>query len=127
MWCVMKICVYTAYFTSLFLLLLHQKLCFYINACGGVAGCVVTSDASAADVNECHSVNDCSDMCVNTVGSFRCACNPGYELESDRYTCIGEQPRHTDHPAKQGWLSAPITPLTKAEIAGDFTVTIPSR
>lgn len=35
-----------------------------------------------ADKDECEFdlSNDCNDICVNTVGSFECACRAGYEL-----------------------------------------------
>ncbi|XP_076875977.1 bone morphogenetic protein 1b isoform X2 [Brachyhypopomus gauderio] len=29
----------------------------------------------------------CGQRCVNTLGSYRCVCEPGYELASDRRTC----------------------------------------
>ena len=45
----------------------------------------------AADVNECSTNNGgCSHVCTNTVGSFVCSCNTGYELDSDETTCSGE-------------------------------------
>ena len=32
------------------------------------------------DVNECESgTSGCSQLCSNTVGSFECSCNDGYE------------------------------------------------
>ncbi|KAI0210591.1 hypothetical protein LSAT2_004679 [Lamellibrachia satsuma] len=41
-----------------------------------------------ADINECTlSIHNCSDICVNTIGGFRCECRPGYKLGSDRSTC----------------------------------------
>ncbi len=47
---------------------------------------------SFADNNECLPNNgrgECSDICVNTVGSFRCLCNTGRQLGSDGKTCTG--------------------------------------
>lgn len=54
-----------------------------------------------ADVDEC-SVNgggcrchpdlgmgNCSSSCSNTVGSFQCLCNEGYELDTTNLICIG--------------------------------------
>lgn len=40
------------------------------------------------DVNECQESNLCNQLCVNTIGSYRCACEPGFQLRSRR--CIGE-------------------------------------
>ena len=31
----------------------------------------------------------CMDVCVNTIGSYRCDCRPGYELSSDGRRCEG--------------------------------------
>jgi hypothetical protein len=44
---------------------------------------------SCIDVDECaSSIADCSQNCVNVVGSFNCECEFGYNLEDDRKTCI---------------------------------------
>ncbi|XP_068178745.1 nephronectin isoform X2 [Antennarius striatus] len=40
------------------------------------------------DVNECGSPErPCSQRCMNTHGSYRCYCEPGYTLGADGYTC----------------------------------------
>lgn len=39
------------------------------------------------DINECDIPGFCSQHCVNMRGSFRCACDPEYTLESDGRTC----------------------------------------
>ena len=42
------------------------------------------------DINECDVKNGgCSHMCVNEPGSFSCRCSSGYELHTDKKTCIG--------------------------------------
>ena len=44
-----------------------------------------------ADVNECNSTNGgCNHVCTNTIGTFLCSCNSGYELDADQRTCVGE-------------------------------------
>ena len=41
------------------------------------------------DINECSSGNGgCSQICTNTVGSYRCRCITGFTLSSRR--CIGK-------------------------------------
>lgn len=39
-------------------------------------------------MNECQESNPCNQHCLNTIGSYRCACEPGFQLRSRR--CIGK-------------------------------------
>ena len=49
-----------------------------------------TSQCFIIDVNECLSNNGgCSQRCINTLGTFRCECTPGYSLSSDGRSCHG--------------------------------------
>ncbi|XP_060534565.1 protein tolkin-like [Cylas formicarius] len=42
-----------------------------------------------AEYDECVRTNHgCEQMCVNTLGSYHCACNPGFELHSDSKSCV---------------------------------------
>ena len=43
------------------------------------------------DTNECGN-NDggCNQTCGNTVGSYNCECNEGYNLNSDEHGCDGK-------------------------------------
>ena len=40
-----------------------------------------------SDINECRSNSRCEQVCINTLGSYRCACEEGYALRSDGTTC----------------------------------------
>ena len=41
-------------------------------------------------VNECSDgTHNCSQLCINTIGSFTCKCDDGYELDFDDVTCNG--------------------------------------
>ena len=43
------------------------------------------------DFDECGVNNGgCEQICTNTIGSFNCTCNAGFELAYDRRTCNGE-------------------------------------
>uniref|UniRef100_A0A5F8H493 Metalloendopeptidase n=1 Tax=Monodelphis domestica TaxID=13616 RepID=A0A5F8H493_MONDO len=41
------------------------------------------------EVDECSwpDRNGCEQRCVNTLGSYKCACDPGFELTADKKTC----------------------------------------
>lgn len=43
-------------------------------------------------MDECSSPDNgqCEQRCINTLGSYRCACEPGYELAADRRSCESE-------------------------------------
>ena len=43
------------------------------------------------DTNECEDDNGgCDHTCINIGGSYQCACNDGYKLNSDFHSCIGK-------------------------------------
>ena len=40
------------------------------------------------DVDECSEQSDsCSQVCINTIGSYTCSCNAGFSLDSDGRSC----------------------------------------
>lgn len=41
------------------------------------------------DVDECDSVHNCSDICVNEPGSYRCLCPDGFVLDNSATLCVG--------------------------------------
>ena len=44
------------------------------------------------DVDECAvEENGCDQICINTDGSFECACNTGYVLDEDNISCISKE------------------------------------
>ena len=46
---------------------------------------------TCGDIDECEAgLHECQQLCVNTVGGFRCECNSGYELDDDGSTCSGK-------------------------------------
>ena len=41
-----------------------------------------------ADVDECsEGTSGCSQLCTNTIGSYTCTCDNGYQLTNDNHTC----------------------------------------
>ena len=43
------------------------------------------------DVNECATgMDECQQVCEDTVGSFRCLCFSGYDLNADFTSCSGQ-------------------------------------
>ena len=44
----------------------------------------------SSDIDECFERSDgCDHYCINTVGSYYCACMDGYVLEPDNHICTG--------------------------------------
>ena len=45
-----------------------------------------------ADINECsqNETNACDQLCINTDGSFMCACEEGYEFNEETNQCEGD-------------------------------------
>ncbi|KAF7272619.1 protein tolkin-like [Rhynchophorus ferrugineus] len=42
-----------------------------------------------AEFNECEKTDHgCEQLCINTLGSFMCGCEPGFELHSDKISCV---------------------------------------
>lgn len=54
----------------------------------------LNSTTPVNDIDECalHRGHICGQICVNTIGSYRCECNPGFTLHSDGSTCIEDEP-----------------------------------
>ena len=47
------------------------------------------SEGNCWDIDECTEMqHKCEGLCLNTKGSYACACTQGYSMSSDRYTCI---------------------------------------
>ena len=47
------------------------------------------------DRDECSGVNDCHQLCINTIGSFECDCFERFQLDpADNVTCTGKYSIH---------------------------------
>lgn len=53
--------------------------------------CALTCVFFLSEEDECAKPDNggCEQRCVNTLGSFKCACDPGYELAPDKKSCEG--------------------------------------
>ncbi|XP_057363933.1 hemicentin-1 isoform X3 [Manis pentadactyla] len=50
-----------------------------------------TSDGlSCQDINECQESSPCHHRCFNTIGSFHCGCEPGYQLKGRKCMDVNE-------------------------------------
>ena len=46
---------------------------------------------SHTDIDECsEGISGCSQLCSNTIGSYNCNCQNGYQLGIDNHTCLGK-------------------------------------
>ena len=42
-------------------------------------------------MDECqNSTNNCDQHCININGSYKCACDSGFTLSEDGYSCLGK-------------------------------------
>ena len=49
------------------------------------------STLSFIDIDECFEESDeCNQACTNSVGSYICSCNSGYQLAANQKTCVGK-------------------------------------
>ena len=48
------------------------------------------------DENECDTPSSCSQICTDTIGSYKCECADMYELMPDRKTCKAESEFSTE-------------------------------
>lgn len=63
-------------------------------------GLVSHTFSPLAEVDECSRPNrgGCEQRCLNTLGSYKCSCDPGYELAPDKRHCEGECPAGSQDP-----------------------------
>lgn len=51
--------------------------------------CPAFPPTSISDIDECR-YRYCQHRCVNLPGSFRCQCEPGFQLGPNNRSCVGE-------------------------------------
>lgn len=51
-----------------------------------------------SDVDECRGKHPCDQQCMNTAGSYRCACSDGFRLAGDGRSCQSLPPSPTPPP-----------------------------
>ena len=42
------------------------------------------------DIDECKQDNECTQICTNLEGGYKCSCRDGYRLANDSVTCLGK-------------------------------------
>lgn len=58
----------------------------YLSQCFNIKSCWLL------DVDECEDPdNECTQLCNNYIGGYRCFCRPGYILDPDKHTCQGNE------------------------------------
>ncbi|NXB77102.1 HMCN1 protein, partial [Donacobius atricapilla] len=90
--------------------------------CG--AGFRSTPDGSSCqDINECQESNSCHQRCFNTIGSFHCGCDPGFQLKGRKCVDVNECRQNVCRPdqlcrnTRGGYKCIDLCPsgMTKAE------------
>lgn len=73
--------------------------CFHCKP-GGPAKRVRTLLLCFTEMDECSKPDNgrCEQRCVNTLGSYKCACDPGYELAADKRSCEGKYRGESQQP-----------------------------
>ncbi|XP_029819877.1 hemicentin-1, partial [Manacus vitellinus] len=75
------------------------------------------------DVNECQESNSCHQRCFNTIGSFHCGCDPGFQLKGRKCVDVNECRQNVCRPdqlcknTRGGYKCIDLCPsgMTKAE------------
>ena len=44
-----------------------------------------------SDIDECMVDNQCAQICTNTMGSFTCSCEDGFQLDENGLDCNGKK------------------------------------
>ncbi|XP_049415978.1 epidermal growth factor-like protein 7 [Epinephelus fuscoguttatus] len=70
-----------------------------------------TGNQCQTDVDECSEQRPCAHECVNTAGSYRCACRDGFMLAGDGRSCQGLPPPPPPPPP-------PTTHTSQATVGG---------
>ncbi|NWI93347.1 HMCN1 protein, partial [Pitta sordida] len=78
---------------------------------------------SCQDVNECQEPNSCHQRCFNTIGSFHCGCDPGFQLKGRKCVDVNECRQNVCRPGqlckntRGGYKCIDLCPsgMTKAE------------
>lgn len=82
----------------------------------------VGSPVEVEDMDECliYEGNICHHRCINTPGSFRCECFPGYVLQDDAFTCaietIEDQNRLKQNDREAVEPTLPLAPPTESSV-----------
>lgn len=59
----------------------------YLQSHSRVSACIFSGLSCLSDVDECSERQRCTQQCVNTAGSYRCACREGFALAGDGRSC----------------------------------------
>uniref|UniRef100_A0A493TWE9 Hemicentin-1 n=1 Tax=Anas platyrhynchos platyrhynchos TaxID=8840 RepID=A0A493TWE9_ANAPP len=78
---------------------------------------------SCQDINECQEPNSCHHRCFNTIGSFQCGCDPGFQLKGRKCMDVNECRQNVCRPdqlcknTRGGYKCIDLCPngMTKAE------------
>ena len=73
-----------AYLSCLFVLFIYCINLFFVNLFYFIS---VYFFVYFADIDECEEYGICSQICINTIGSYKCSCHQNYTLQLDGKSC----------------------------------------
>jgi len=63
-----------------------------VNAVNNENKCNISYYCIVSDIDECFNNTElCHQLCVNTLGSYQCACEQGFIYDSVNNVCCGKQ------------------------------------
>ncbi|XP_072227364.1 epidermal growth factor-like protein 7 isoform X2 [Leuresthes tenuis] len=81
-----------------------------------------TGHRCQTDVDECSGRQLCTQQCVNTAGSYRCACRDGFRLAGDGHSCQSLPPAASSPPPPSPSQSSQATVGGHADAGGRLSL-----